>query len=524
MACCACEKSKKDPTSVENTKNEKYEFGQILGTGGFATVYECKRLSDNKKMACKTMNLEKYKNSKGKLNPKVKKMIDEEIRLMQELSGKHPVLLKIFEVEKLDEFQTRIFIEICHGKDLYDGIFKRKVKQVDQVRQICVQLVRCIAYLHSKKIVHLDLKPENIAFKSSNPDDMTIKLLDFGLAKQRSFRKVTGFRGTREYMSPEIALRLGYTEAADMWAIGTMIFEMTFAKVPFPEKENHNKQKCNQKLKNLFGHVDADLSSEHTRDLITQLLKYDPGERLTANEALLHPFFDEHTTYSDKNMIANFELFARRGQLQKALLPVMQKHANQKKNFLRENLLAMHKISDLNGDGVLDFEEFMDLLTRANFQIGKLQAKEIFDGLEREGKRESRLGTIEVWDLLEWFEYDFIMSQDERLWEFIAQLDEEGNGQISMKNIEDAISSSTGDAFGDCLKKLKEVFGEDDIGGYESFAELFRNDVAQTIFSFPTTLQTTIAWPAESEYSEFEDHSYSIDRSSISDTSGGEAD
>merc|ERR1712100_157291 len=120
----------------------------------------------------------------------------------------------------------------------------------------------------------------------------------------------------------------------------------------------------------------------------------------------------------------------------------------------------------------------MDLLTRANFLIGKLQAKEIFDGLEREGKRESRLGTIEVWDLLEWFEYDFIMSQDERLWEFIAQLDEEGNGQISMKNIEDAITSCPGDAaFGDCLKKLKEVFGEDDIGGYESFAELFRNDV-----------------------------------------------
>jgi len=439
-------------------------------------------------MACKDINLARFRNSSGKVSKKIEKMISEEIRLMKQLSGKHPVLLEVYDVKTISDVEFRIYLEICHGKDLYEGMFERKVQTEGQVRQICEQMISCLAYLHSKKILHLDLKPENVAFVSEDPTDMTIKLLDFGLAKQRSHRKEKGFRGTREYMSPELALRRGYTEAADMWSIGTMMYEMLFAESPFQDQENHKEAACIKRLENLFDESKESLSSEHARDLMIHLLRFDAIERLTAAEALKHPFFTETGGYIDKHILSKFELFARRGTLQKALLPIMKKHSEMKINFLRENLLAMHKISDINGDGVIDFNEFRDLLKRADLVIQAHQAKQVFDGLVQEDKT-----SITVWDLLEWFEYDFIMSQDERLWDFVAQLDEEGNGRISIENLENAVKEHKDEVFGEALDKLKEIFIKDEVG-YETFAQCFRDDVQDTIFDFPQGNKATVMW------------------------------
>jgi len=478
MGCC----NSRPPES-----KHEYTIGKSLGEGGFAKVYECVRNEDGLKMACKDINLSRFQDETGRVSEKIQKMITEEIRLMKDLSGKHPVLLEVYDVKTISEVECRIYLEICRGRDLYEGMFEKQlVKTEGQVREICEQLTSCLAYLHSKKILHLDVKPENVAFVNKDPEDMTIKLLDFGLAKQRSFRKERGFRGTREYMAPELALQLGYTEAADMWSIGTMMYEMLFAESPFQEEENHCALACIIKLEHLFDDSKMKHSSENARDLITHLLKFDAVERLTAKEALKHPFFTEASVHIDKDILSKFELFARRGTLQRALLPIMKKHSEMKINFLRENLLAMHKISDINGDGVIDFNEFQDLMEKASITIQTHQAKQIFDGLLQEDKT-----SISVRDLLEWFEYDFIMSQDERLWDFMSQLDEDGNGQLSHEELEHAVKGYEGDVLGEALEKLNEVFVKDEVG-YETFAQCFRDDVRSTIFDFRSGIKSTM--------------------------------
>ena len=94
-------------------------------------------------------------------------------------------------------------------------------------------------------------------------------------------------------------------------------------------------------------------------------------------------------------------------------------------------------------------------------------------------------GTIELQNLEQWFEYDYIMSQDERLWNFIAKLDTEGDGTITLQNIEDAIRHVHGQneaELGEYLTVLKEIFA-DEKHGYEKFAQIFRADTQPHIFA-----------------------------------------
>jgi len=294
-------------------------------------------------------------------------------------------------------------------------------------------------------------------------------------------------------MAPEVALRYGFTEAADMWSMGTMIYELILGERPFALFENHDDQKCEERLQTLFGpHTEGRLSPD-AQDLITNLLKLKPADRLTAWEALRHPFFTDEET--DNNMLCNttigkFEMFARRGQLQKALFPLMQEHSLQKNEFLRQHYIKMVNDNDIHGDGELGLDCFTVLLENGGVNKTEKEVKAIFDGLCMEGKE-----TIGIAEILSWFEYDYIMSQDERLWSFVAKLDIEGNGKISRQNMEDAIEKYHGEEFGEYLILLTEIFDSSE-KGYEDFAKLFRGDMKPTIFD--ASPDSSFSWSSSS--------------------------
>lgn len=209
---CLCVKEK----SNDMSHHDDFSWGATLGKGAFGKVYQCTRLHDNQKMACKVINAQSF-------DPLDFKLVKFEMKTMKKLSGVHPVLLKVFEV-RWKRRVACIFTEVCEGGTLQKAYMAGLLHSEKDVLHIMTQLVSCLAFLHKNRIAHMDLKPQNVAF--ANTIDMKIKLLDFGCAEKReSTEKVRGkILGTASYMAPEVAMEKGFTEAADMWSTGIMMY------------------------------------------------------------------------------------------------------------------------------------------------------------------------------------------------------------------------------------------------------------------------------------------------------------
>ena len=213
MECC-CWKPKAD--SNLNAYPDSFRWGDVLGQGSFGRVYECERIFDNQKMACKVINAQHF-------DKKNFELVKAEMKTMRKLSGVHPVLLKVFDV-RWRRRVARIFTEVCEGGTLQQAYMTGTLGSEEEILQIMKQLVSCLAFLHKNRIAHMDLKPQNVAFLDNV--DRKIKLLDFGCAeKRKGIDKVRGkLIGTASFMAPEVVMEKGFTEAADMWSVGIMMY------------------------------------------------------------------------------------------------------------------------------------------------------------------------------------------------------------------------------------------------------------------------------------------------------------
>ena len=116
------------------------------------------------------------------MNATEKKHINDEIRMMEKLSGHHPVLLELYDI-KIDDSVVHIFLEYCDGGDLRKAMKNKDIRDEADIKYILEQLLSCLAYIHSYKVAHCDIKPDNIAFlsKTSNKIQRLQLVFDFRL-------------------------------------------------------------------------------------------------------------------------------------------------------------------------------------------------------------------------------------------------------------------------------------------------------------------------------------------------------
>ena len=214
---------------------EKYFMVKKLGGGSFGTVYLVKLKEEKEQLLAA-----KHQRSR---DPGQRRYVRRELELLEELRDHANILaLRSFYESGLESV---IVTEYLPGGELFERISSKSYELTEKKCQAFMkQVLDGLIYIHSKDIVHLDLKPNNVVCVSRDCDDLRVKIIDFGLARRLEDCAGLGMCGTLEFMSPEVLACRGANTAADIWSIGVVIFMMvTGGYSPFYSSKKYKMQR-----------------------------------------------------------------------------------------------------------------------------------------------------------------------------------------------------------------------------------------------------------------------------------------
>lgn len=354
----------------KNARNvhEEYEFEVLLGKGSFGEVHRARHIRTGVHRAIKEL-------------PKVDTLAEEfEWELRALIALDHPHIVQV--VEHFEEFDKWfIVMELCTGPDLFTYILGRLASEdtaapqciperdVSIILRHCLKAVLCC---HAHGFVHRDLNAKNFMLTGS---DMTVKLIDFGLATRflpnEKYEEVVG---TSHYMAPEMMLNGLWTTAVDIWSLGVLFFVLLTGTMLLPKDDEKKKKmlkKVNFSKLRLRGcqQLQARELSAQARDLLEQMLMHDPAERVTASRALSHPFIVGFCTETlgpplefdvdfDMDVVLKMRRFSKAPRLKKVVLLIMA-HLASAEDHEQDLLRAQHtfRAIDKDGDGEISLEE-----------------------------------------------------------------------------------------------------------------------------------------------------------------------
>ena len=314
-----------------------YKIGRLIGRGAFGKVNIGLNILTGRIVAIKSFNKQNI------LNEKAKKKILYETNLMRGLY--HPSVTKILETFETDKYML-IIMEYISGGNLQNFVKKRRKLCEKTAKILYRQLIQGIRYIHSKGIVHRDIKLENILLDLNN----IVKICDFGVGKlTKKGQKLFDQCGTPVYMAPEIVKGDGYEGfPVDVWSSGVALYIMLSGNIPFNRDKNHNLQSAimNLPYKKIEG------VSDNANDLLKNILEKDPKKRFTPDQILEHPWMidgndDEGSDYNYDLEIKNvnkYHLFTNAESILLAKTHIDYRKAPKKdlaENFTLKNLYTI---------------------------------------------------------------------------------------------------------------------------------------------------------------------------------------
>jgi len=278
-----------DAIAGDESFDSQYEVDEsfYLGTGKFSVVHLCWRRSQaEKRYALKVITTRADDHTSLT-------RIYEEINIMKAL-GNHPAIIQLIDMDESMPATIRLVIELCEGGELYDRIQRKQYYEEQEAKVLVKNLLEAVSYIHSRGIMHRDLKPENILL-ASRVSHTEIKISDFGLARlsrdyPNRLPRSHSICGSDFYLAPEVIKQEEYGREIDIWAGGVITYVVLSGSLPF----------FHQVLHKLYRQiVERDMSfpesawknvSKGGQDFILRLLQVRPGERLTAEQGLNHPW------------------------------------------------------------------------------------------------------------------------------------------------------------------------------------------------------------------------------------------
>ena len=283
--------------NAESKLYQKYELCEVLGVGSTSTCHRCIELATGTSRACKIVD-------KQEIDPAMHNMLDQfytEIKTLRSLQ--HPNIIQLYDVF-ITEDKIYIIMELMSGGELFDYVVQKGTLTEEEASRIVRKVTSALVYMHSKNVIHRDMKPENLllAHIPRSSHDIEVKIIDFGLSKVlgNDGPVASTFLGTRGYLAPEMIQRRNYTKSVDAWALGVVIFVLLCGCLPFDDdcQSVPNSPDLRQKFTLRFPRWAKDLSPS-AKDLLNHLLDIDSRRRYTADQAMEHPWVRGTTASKD---------------------------------------------------------------------------------------------------------------------------------------------------------------------------------------------------------------------------------
>uniref|UniRef100_A0A8C5CQQ3 calcium/calmodulin-dependent protein kinase n=1 Tax=Gadus morhua TaxID=8049 RepID=A0A8C5CQQ3_GADMO len=267
---------------------DEFQLYEELGKGAFSVVRRCVKLCTGQEYAAKIINTKKL-SARGE-----NKNWKREARICRLL--KHSNIVRLHDSISEEGFHYLLF-DLVTGGELFEDIVAREYYSEADASHCLHQILDSVHHIHQHDIVHRDLKPENLLL-ASKCKNAAVKLADFGLAieVQGEQQAWFGFAGTPGYLSPEVLRKEAYGKPVDIWACGVILYILLVGYPPFWDEDQH---KLYQQIKAGaydFPSPEWDTVTPEAKNLINQMLTINPAKRITAQEALKHPWVCQRST------------------------------------------------------------------------------------------------------------------------------------------------------------------------------------------------------------------------------------
>ncbi|XP_076447576.1 calcium/calmodulin-dependent protein kinase type II delta chain-like isoform X3 [Babylonia areolata] len=330
------------PTSAVKF-SDIYELKEELGKGAFSIVRRCVQKATGLEFAAKIINTKK-------LSARDHQKLEREARICRLL--KHPNIVRLHDSIQDDGFHYLVF-DLVTGGELFEDIVAREFYSEADASHCMQQILESVNYCHLHGIVHRDLKPENLLL-ASKAKGAAVKLADFGLAieVQGDQQAWFGFAGTPGYLSPEVLRKDPYGKPVDVWACGVILYILLVGYPPFWDEDQHRLYAQIKAGAYDYPSPEWDTVTPEAKHLINSMLTVNPAKRITASEALKHPWICQRERVASavhrQETVDCLKKFNARRKLKGAILTTMLAT----RNFSSENTAQGRSLNVKKNDGI----------------------------------------------------------------------------------------------------------------------------------------------------------------------------
>lgn len=411
--------------------------------------------------AMKSLDLRKAK------DPMYVEELKNEVEILKTVD--HPHIIRAMET---CQYETNLYLimELCSGGDLY----VRDPYSEVQAARITSCILSAVGYMHSKNIIHRDLKFENIMYTTSRPD-ADVKVIDFGLSKKYGNDPLKETAGTVYTMSPEV-FDGNYSYKVDLWSVGVICYMLLSSAMPFFAETRVGVVALIRLGKYSFKGRRWARVSQDAKDFVRSLLTVDPEKRPTAEEALKSPFLSKAEEFYKQNSLrsrtlamnlvqATMEQYASYSTLKKlALVVIAHKSTSEEVGFLR----SMFENYDRSHLGVVNLEEFKDALK--DYDYTNEEAERLFRALDID-----HTGELHYYEFLAATIEAHGEITEQRLADAFDRLDCDDSGYITVDNVRQFLGDAAPQSYLD--RVVSEADQDPDMKiHYDEFLQLWSVD------------------------------------------------
>ncbi|KAK2452217.1 Calcium-dependent protein kinase 29 [Trifolium repens] len=404
-----------------------YSIGKELGRGQFGVTYLCTEKATGRNYACKSISRRKL------IRKKEIEDVKREIMILQHLTGQ-PNIVE-FKCAYEDREHVHLVMELCLGGELFDRITAKGSYSEREAASIFKQIMNVVHACHFMGVMHRDLKPEN--FLLVNKDlKAPLKATDFGssvfIEEGKIYKELVG---SAYYVAPEV-LKRNYGKEIDVWSAGVILYILLCGVPPFwAETEKGIFQAI------LEGKLDLESApwpsiSAAAKDLIRKMLSYDPKKRITASDALEHPWMKEGGEASDRPLdnavLIRMKQFRAMNKMKKLALKVIAENLSDEEI---KGLKQMFNNIDTDRSGTITYEELKSGLSKLGSKLNESEIKQLMDAADVD-----KNGTIDYHEFITATINRHKLEREENLFKAFQYFDKDNSGYVTREELRQALA------------------------------------------------------------------------------------